>query len=246
LASCWNHQAARAEDREFNPVSTNLLGFSTQRNLVDIEIVGSTSLVPHEHKLQPDRVLRLRLERAYITSFLTQADPGFSILGISVDQPTGLPQALIDAVSLRGRFHQDIAGVPALSRDEAVRRHIMLTIESDRSEISYSDYHKSGAECVQETAGGDLLEMKQLPSSGTNACSRSAYPDGRKWLARRDGASPIVIECHGGGRRVVGCSTNFSYQKFSVRIGFHQTLLARWRDVIAFGEAFLSSRQVNR
>jgi len=244
-ASPWSH-GLRAEEKGFHPVSVNLLGFSTDRNPVDIEIVGSTSLVPHQHQLEPDRVLRLRLDRAYITSFLTETAPGFSILDISIDQPTTLPQALIAAVSLQGRFHKDIAGVPALTPDEAIRRHVALAIRSDLPNGSFSNYAKGAAECVQEVGNNDLQELKLLPSFGAKACARTIQRDGRKWLARREGAAPTVIECHGGGGRVIGCSTSFDYQKFAVELRFHQSLLPKWRELIAFGEAFLSSRQVNR
>jgi hypothetical protein len=246
LAPVWNQQGARAEDKGFHPVSVNLLGFSTDRDTVDIEIVGSTSLVPHQHQLEPDRVLRLRLERAYITSFLTQAAPGFSILDISIDQPTTLPQALIAAVSRQGRFHRDIEGIPALEPDEAIRRHVVLAIRSDLPNGSFSNYAKGAAECVQQTGSNDLQELKLLPSFGAKACARPIQRDGRKWLARREGANPAVIECHGGGGRVTGCSTSFDYQKFAVGLRFHESLLPKWREVIAFAEAFLSSKQVNR
>jgi len=246
LAPVWNQQGLRAEDKGFHPVSVNLLGSSTDRNAVDIEIVGSSSLVPQQHQLQPDRVLRLRLERAYINSFLTKSAPGFSILSISIDQPTTLPQALIDAVSLQGKFHQDNPGVPALTRDEAARRQVVLEIRSDLPNASYSNYAKGAAECVQDVAGNDLQEMKLLPSFGAKACARTIQRDGRKWLARREGADPTVIECHGGGGRVTGCSTRFDYQRFAVGLRFHESLLPKWREVIAFAEAFLSSKKVNR
>jgi hypothetical protein len=246
FVSQWGQQGLRAEDKGFHPVSVNLLGSSTDRTPVDIEIVGSTSLIPDAHQLQPERVLRLRLDRAYVNNFLTKSAPGFSILSISVDRPTTLPQALVAAVSLQGNFHKDITGVPALTPDEAVRRHVILTIRSDRPNGSFSDYAKGAVECVQENAGNDLQEMKLLTSFGAKACARAIQRDGRKWLARREGAELAVIECHGGGGRVIGCSTNFDYQKFAVKLQFHESLLPKWRELIAFAEEFLSSRQVSR
>ena len=130
LGLFWTSPVLSADDKAFRPITTNVLGYSTSRGLVDIEIVGSTSLVPQEHKLEPERILRLRIERAYVTNFLTKADPGFSLLSIAVDRPSGLPEAFISAVSMQGRFHEDIAGVPTLNPDEASRRHITLTIRS--------------------------------------------------------------------------------------------------------------------
>jgi hypothetical protein len=95
LALCWSDQVAYAGDKEFSPITTSLLGNSTTRDVVDIEIVGSASVAPHEHVFPPDRILSLRLESAYITDFHTKAAPGFSLLAVSVDHPTGLPEALM-------------------------------------------------------------------------------------------------------------------------------------------------------
>src|SRR3954454_20691561 len=95
-----------ASGKAFVVTTDSLLGSSVSREPIDIEIVGSTSLVPHEHILEPYRVLRFRLERAYINNFLTRTAPGFSLLSVSVDRPTGLAEGLINAASMQGRFHQ--------------------------------------------------------------------------------------------------------------------------------------------
>jgi hypothetical protein len=230
----------------FTATTDNLLGSSISREPVDIEIVGSTSLVPREHTLEPDRVLRFRLERAYINEFLTKSAPGFSLLSVGVDRPTGLAEGLISAASLQGSFRRDLEGVPVLDLEEAIRRQVILSVRSDHSEGSRSGYLKSANECVGAFIGNDLFEMNQTPSLGARACSHSAYPDGRKWLARNDGGTNSVIECHGDGKRIIGCTTEFVFQQFSVGISFHQSFLAEWRSVLAFGEAFLRSKQVAR
>jgi hypothetical protein len=148
--------AVSASAEEFRPVSTNLLGASYKRDPLDIEIIGSTSLVSSAHKLQSDRVLRFRLERAFVTSFLTRGAPGFSILAIDINRPTGLPDALISAVSMKGRFHQDIPGVPILSPAEAGRQHIGMTIRSDDSDTSFSNYHNGATKCTRDPEGDGL------------------------------------------------------------------------------------------
>lgn len=227
-------------DNAFLPITTNLHE-STSRDLVNIEIVGSTSLVANEHKLEPERVLRLRIERAYVSSFLTSPDPGFSLLTIGIDRPSGLPEALIDAVSIEGRFHQDIEGVPKLTFDEKIRRFVILTINSDRSERSHAFRMSGAASCVGKSTGNDLFEMN-VTTNLVGPCPRSVYPDGKKWLARRPDGSLSEIECQGGGGRIVGCSTDFVFKRFSVRMQFHQLHLDDWRSVMAFAEAFLSSK----
>ena len=240
------YKLSYASDRAFIATTDNLLGISLSHELVDIEIVGSTSLVPHEHILEPYRVVRLRLERAYITSFFTKTVPGYSLLDIGIDRISGRPVSLINAVSMSGRFHKKIEGLPVLDLDERSRRHVMLTVRSDRSETWHANYTKDAEKCVGKSADSDLFEMIQSSSLGARACSHSVYPDGRKWLARNDGVAFAVIECQGDGKRIAGCSTEFAFQNYSVEIRFHQSLLADWRSVIAFGEAFLRSKQVER
>jgi hypothetical protein len=232
--------ALHADVKAFRPITSNL-DYSTSRDLVDIEIVGSTSLVPREHKLEPERVLRLRIERGYITQFLTKSDPGFSLLTIGIDRPSGLPEALIDAVSLQGRFHQNIEGAPKLNFDEKIRRFLILTINSDRSERSHAFRMRRAASCVGKSIGSDLFEMN-VTADLVGPCPRSVYPDGKKWLARRPDGSLSEIECQGGGGQIVGCSTDFVFKQFSVRMQFHQLHLDDWRSVVAFAEAFLASK----
>src|SRR5437660_852363 len=63
--------SALSEDRPFRPIrerSNDI--YRTDRTVVDIEIVGSTSRNRDFHQLEPWRVLRFRLERAYIGTLL--------------------------------------------------------------------------------------------------------------------------------------------------------------------------------
>jgi hypothetical protein len=67
-----------AEDRPFKPLRTKLYTpWNTERELVDIEIVGSTSRNPNSHRLEPERVLRFRLEKAYVSALLAEQEPGY-------------------------------------------------------------------------------------------------------------------------------------------------------------------------
>jgi hypothetical protein len=68
----------RAAAGEFQPVRQRLT-YSTDTSPVDIEVVGSTSLVPAFHKLIPELVLRLRLARAYVELY-AEREPGFETL----------------------------------------------------------------------------------------------------------------------------------------------------------------------
>jgi hypothetical protein len=104
-----------AKSQPFQPIR-KLITWNTDRGLVDIEVVGSTSMLPDRHTLEPDRVLRFRLERAYVDTLLAERGPGFEIVTFVFDMETGLPASLILAVSQGGRFHEDISGVPHVSQ----------------------------------------------------------------------------------------------------------------------------------
>jgi hypothetical protein len=239
---CFLVCSGAVADQAFTPVRTKLLGPFTDRDLVDIEIVGSNSLLPNRHKLQPERVLRLRLERAFIGNFLTKDAPGFSILNLRIDRPTGLPTVLIDIVGLRGRFHQDIPGIPVLRPEERIGRNVSLTIQSDHSAGPFSEYSKGAAKCIREPSGDDLWEMKLDAVSWLGPCSRSIYPNARKWLGRLPDGSSLIITCQ--SQQNAPCSTKFIFERFSVEMNFHQSVLNQWKELIAFSQAFLKSKQV--
>ncbi len=110
-----------ASAQPFNPIR-ELTTWYTDRGLIDIEVVGSTSLVPQTHQLEPERLLRFRLERAYVEFFRAQTELGFELVTFGFDLETGLPVSLLSAVVMSGRFHEDIPGVPRVPQRERVRR----------------------------------------------------------------------------------------------------------------------------
>jgi hypothetical protein len=108
-----------AEDRPFSPLRGKFYtAWNTDRDLVDIEIVGSTSMIPEWHRLEPERVLRFRLEKAYVSALLTEKDSGYEIIGFSFDIETRLPESFFQAVFMKGPGYEDIPGVPVLSLSE--------------------------------------------------------------------------------------------------------------------------------
>ena len=54
IFSFWAATANSASAQAFNPIHT-LTNWYTDRNLVDLEIVGSTSMLPEFHKLEPKK-----------------------------------------------------------------------------------------------------------------------------------------------------------------------------------------------
>jgi hypothetical protein len=72
-------QSLSAVAQPFNPVR-KLTTWYTDRSLIDIEIVGAITTTD-THKLEPSRVLRFRLERAYVSSLRAKDQAGFESVG---------------------------------------------------------------------------------------------------------------------------------------------------------------------
>jgi hypothetical protein len=96
----------------FKPIRERLT-VSTDMTPIDIEVVGSTSLLPRVHELIPELIVRFRLESAYV-SLWAEREPGFEILSIGVDLETASPMSLFETVILGPRFGRDIPGIPKL------------------------------------------------------------------------------------------------------------------------------------
>jgi len=237
--------ATAADTRRFEPIKTSLIGASTRRELVDIEIVGSAKSGIEANASKSDRAVRLRLERAFIANFLIDKPRGSSLLSLIVDQRTGLPSAILSGASQQDRRSQGNPEIPGIAYEEAVARQIILNLDSNVSDDTFANYFAEATRCAAESGNSALREIKQEKSVGTSPCARSAYPDGRKWLVRATDGSPAIIECHGFNRpTTTHCSTRFVFQRFSVKLGFHESKLHQWFDVVEFGRKFLSSKQV--
>ena len=59
-------------------------------------------------------------------------------------------------------------------------------------------------------------------------------------------SAAIVVECQGDSQRAIGCSTRIPFQRFSIQIQFHESLLHQWMDVVDFSLTFLASKQVKQ
>jgi len=93
LAFAMTAQTSDLFAEPFKPVR-ELTTWYTDRTPIDIEIIGSTSMLPQFHHLEPERTLRFRLERAYVGILLAKDEPGFEIVHFSFDMETGLPESL--------------------------------------------------------------------------------------------------------------------------------------------------------
>jgi hypothetical protein len=222
----------------FNPVH-ELSGRYTDRTPIDIEIVGSTSLLPEVHKLEPERVLRFRLERAYVTSFIAHREPGFEILSMTVDRETGLPGALFDAADRPKKLRVDTPGVPSLSASERAERRLLIMLSSDRSLRSLRSATDYVSPCRGEPLANGLISYAW---EGRANCMHPIYLKGSDYLAPF-GDFLLRIQCQSPDLTSVGCEVSFPFEEFAVRIAFRDDQVPRWREMIAYATSFLKSKQ---
>jgi hypothetical protein len=221
---------------EFQPVRRRLT-YSTDMSPVDIEVVGSTSLVPQFHQLIPDLVLRFRLARAYVDLY-AERDPGFEILSIGVDFDTMSPIALFEAAIAGPQFSKDVPGIPKLQPTELRRRGIHLYIESAARAESLQKFGDLLANCRGQRVENELStyeRVKDCPQLGYRRFGR---------IAQLENGLLIKIECDDKDSTTFAkCETRVPFKGFIVGLHFNRELLPHWREVIRFSEDFLKSKQ---
>jgi hypothetical protein len=229
---------AVAQEQPFNPIH-KLTTWYTDRSHIDIEVVGSTSFNPEHHRLEPDRRLRFRLERAYVGTLMTGEAPGFEIVSFKIDLDTGLPNSLFFAVSSKGQFHEDIPGVPELPFSEEIRRLIVINLQSDHSAASIERFTDIAGKCTGASIGNGLSTYEWRDREG---CDKPLSWLTR-WLADYDNKSILRIECQDDTFRGVGCQTRFPFAGFAVGLSFHRSHLNEWRKIVNFASSFLTSKE---
>jgi hypothetical protein len=230
---------AVAQERPFSPIR-KLTTPDTDRSLVDIEIVGSTSRLPEVHKLEPERMLRFRLERAYIYTLNAKAEPGFEIVSLLVDVKTGLPTALFDAVSLRGKFHEDIPGIPDIPRAELLERTLLISLTSEMSAAALRRGSEGIAKCLGAKQSDELFEYNW---NGGQNCFLPSYTRGSQYVGLYENNIFLRIMCENNEGPRLDCELTFPFEGFGIRILFSRVHLASWRDMIGHTVEFLKSKQ---
>jgi hypothetical protein len=222
----------------FQPIR-KVITWNTDRSLVDIEVVGSTSMLPDRHTLEPDRVLRFRLERAYVDTLLAERGPGFEIVMFAFDMETGLPASLILAVSQGGRFHEDISGVPHVSQVDRLRRTLLISLHSDDSAELLQRATEAIGKCRGAAIQDDLLTFEW---AGRPNCRKPSFPKGAQYVAIHDDLM-LHIECQEESFPGIGCNLRFPFEGFAARVTFHRDHLLRWREIVDRAARFLNSKQ---
>jgi hypothetical protein len=220
----------------FKPIRERLT-VSTDMTPIDIEVVGSTSLVPRSHELIPGLVVRFRLERAYVDLF-AEREPGFEILNIGVDLETASPMSLFEAAILGPRFGRDIPGIPKLLPEELRRRNIVLSIHSNYR----VEYLRKFSEILVRCRGQPVEDGLWVYERKTDCPGLGSQRFGR--VGQLEDALLTNIECD----EVLPpswarCETTFPFEGFAVGLNFDRDLLPRWPEVVGFSAGFLKSKQ---
>ena len=225
-----------ATPQPFSPVRENV-GPSTDRSPVDVEVAGSTSLWPQFHRLEPERVLRLRLERAYVSWMFAKKDPGFEILILDIDTETGLPAELIIANAM---FHKNIPGVPEIAFADISPRKLMMTIQSDTSEAQLVSRSSLIGKCRRADLGSGLFSSKERIGE---ECRDPKFPRFSYYAASYMGLW-LEVNCEEENRiKKLDCRIMVPFKGFGVRVDFYHGRLAKWREVVDSAVEFLKSKE---
>ena len=198
-------------------------------------------MLPELHGLEPERSLRFRLERAYVDTLTAKSEPGFETVHFSFDMKTGLPASLFAAAGEKGRFHEQLRGIPLLPNAERLRRLINVSVSSDSSSAALQRLSEVYREKCAGAAVGEglrIFEWKDRPE-----CERPTYPKGVAYVADHDGALALRIECQEESFPGTGCTLNFPFEGFAVQMSFHRDHLRDWRAMINRAAGFLHEKQ---
>jgi len=225
----------------FHPLRGNFYTvWNTDRDLVDIEIVGSTEVTPQSRKLDPERVLRFRLERAYVSSLLTK-EPGFEIVGFNFDIDTRLPESLLLAVWTKGPSHRDIPGLPILSQSERLQRSLFIIFHSNISPDSLENKSRTIAQCRGQQLESGLFENN---SAGGKPCALPKYRPGlRRYIAPFDADLSLIITCWEEPSPGIDCELQFPFRGFGTELRFNHAQLPKWRAMVDGAIDFLKSKE---
>jgi hypothetical protein len=227
----------RAAAQPFNPIR-ELSTWYTDRSLVDIEVSPLSGMLREPQRQQ--HVLRFRLERAYVDKLIAEKESGRQTIGFAFDMETGLPTSLYEAAANRGRFHEDVAGIPILSSAQRAPRTLLISItsDSDRGRLEYSS--DSNSKCAGAPLGNRL---RVYNSANRKLCMRPSYPRGSLYVADYDNNLALRIQCQQESFPGMGCHLLFPFEAFGVELNFHRDHLARWREMVDRASEFLQSKR---
>jgi hypothetical protein len=229
--SCSSRSASA---QSFGPVS-RLATWYTDRNPIDIEITAAIGVGNEARPIDPPRVLRLRLERAYVHTLISK--PPISIVGLSFDLPTGLPSALFTATPEQ----VDVRGDPIqqIPHTEAIARMINVVVESNLSSESMGDASAKMSKCKGAEIQSDLLAFDK---DRDRTCKIWSLSSGAKYLGHLSENNWLFILCTDS---LIGCTVRFPFEGFFPSVSFNERHLSQWRAIIEKATEFLKSKELS-
>jgi hypothetical protein len=226
--------AFTATAQPFQPIS-QLTTWYTDRNPVDIEIVAYQGVDNEARRLEPERVLQLRLERAYLNLLIRKERPISSAALLSFDLPTGLPTALFKAppeqVEKRGDpIHQLLSA-------ESTARTIIVLIEGDYTVEAFQQSSRELRLCKGDELQTDLFRYdgKRDPS-----CRVRSIGGGAKYVGKLTDTDLVFIKCSSAP---IGCRMRTPFDGFFPSVSFNETHLTNWKNIATKTVAFLQSKR---
>jgi hypothetical protein len=223
-----------ASSQPFRPLRA-LNTWYTDRRVVDIEVVGDRSQPGAEQVSTSLPVLRLRLERAYITLLTQGSGSATRSVSLAFDLPTGLPSSLFQAPVQEVEKRGD--PVEHVNPQEYARRTINLVVDG----ASLADRSKE-ISAELDACKGDRIHDGLFEFDGTRnrSCHTRSLGFGDKYIAQlSDGL--VLIQC---SEAPIGCATSIPIDGFSLSVGFSRHNLENWGSVVSRVNEFVQSKKL--
>jgi hypothetical protein len=220
--------------QQFRPIG-QLDSWYTDRNLIDLEIIGTKGQADDAIPVQPARVLRLRLERAYVEFLLHKESPPSTHVLITFDAPTGLPSTLFKAPLEQVEVRSD--PIHRLTRQEWGFRSINLSLNGE----NLADNVRRVSNELQNCKGAELQSDLFVFERGQDEkCFRRSIGPGKRYVAKYSDEILLLLRCSSA---LLGCEVSIPFEGFLVTASFNERHLPNWRDVAERTTVFLHSKQ---
>jgi hypothetical protein len=218
----------------FDPVS-KLTTWYTDRNPIDIEIVATVGAGEEARPADPPRVLRLRLERAYVHTVFRR--PNSSSVAISFDLPTGLPSALFRAPTEQVEMRGD--PIRQLPHQEMITRTINLLVQSNASSDLVKRMSIELGKCRGAQIQNDLFAYDK---DRDRTCLTRSLGFRTKYIGRISEDDWLFIQCTNAP---IGCTASFPFEGVLPSVSFSESHLSHWKWIIEQAADFLRSKKVS-
>jgi hypothetical protein len=224
-----------ARAQPFEPIS-ELATWYTDRHPIDVEIFATTGEGTEARRLDPERKLLFRFERANVGHVVRIQRPPYSSVMMSVDMPTGLPSQLLIAppeqVEARGEE------IPRMDHAASVKRTLNIVLGGKQVVEVLMRVSSNISRCRGESEGDDLFVYE---GSKEESCKALSLGGGKKYIARLSDEVSLFVNC--SSPQPIGCAMSFPFEGFAPSVSFNESHLRSWRSMLDAAISFLHSKQ---